>query len=122
MPLGIPFLCLKEDAELASEFLGHDSKGIPYLWGVDQEFIGSPVFHLQRLVATAPNDSARAAADKLLTEEKEAAAKGAQDKFLLAHFHGTGLLGSRHAIQRTVRSRNRSSLNCRKVPPFINCG
>lgn len=87
VPLGIPFLCLKEDAELASEFLGHDSKGIPYLWGVDQEFIGSPVFHLQRLVATAPNDSARAAADKLLTEEKEAAAKGAQDKFLLAHFH-----------------------------------
>src|SRR3982751_419521 len=86
VPLGIPFLCLKEDAELASDFPGHDSKGTPYLWGVDQEFIGSPSFHLRRLVAIAPNESARAKADKLLNEEKEAASKAAQDKFLLARF------------------------------------
>jgi hypothetical protein len=42
VPLGIPFLSLKDDADLASDFLGHDSKGTPYLWGIDQEFIGSP--------------------------------------------------------------------------------
>ena len=61
-------------------------KGTPYLWGVDQEFIGSPVFHLKRLVAIAPNDSARAAAAKLLAEEQEAAATAAQQNFLLSRY------------------------------------
>src|SRR4029077_10084982 len=35
VPLGIPFLSLKDDADLASDFLGEDSRGTPYLWGVD---------------------------------------------------------------------------------------
>ncbi len=83
VPLGIPFLSLKDDAELATDFLGNDSRGRPYLWAVDQEFIGSPSFHLQRLVKIAPNESARAAAEKLLAEEQDALAKGAQDKFLM---------------------------------------
>jgi hypothetical protein len=87
VPLGIPFLALKDDAELAGDFLGQDSKGTPYLWGVDQEFIGSPPFHLHRLVEIAPNDSARATAGKLLAEEKDAANNGAQEKFLMARFH-----------------------------------
>ena len=86
VPLGIPFLSLKDDAELANDFLGVDSKGTPYLWGIDQEFIGSPVFHLQRLVTIAPNETARAAAEKLLAEEKDAAATAAQKRFLLARF------------------------------------
>lgn len=87
VPLGIPFLSLKDDAELASDFLGADSKGTPFLWGIDQEFIGSPTFHLQRLVEIALNDPAREAAGKLLVEEKEATGKAAQDKFLLTRFH-----------------------------------
>jgi hypothetical protein len=86
VPLGIPFLSLKDDAALASGFLGRDANGMPYLWGVDQEFIGSPPFHLKRLVAIAPNETARAAASKLLGEEQDAAAAAAQDKFLLARF------------------------------------
>ena len=85
-PLGIPFLSLKDDAELASDFLGADSKGTPFLWGIDQEFIGSPAIHLKRLTEIAPDDKARAAAEKLLAEEKAAAAKGEQKKFLLARF------------------------------------
>jgi hypothetical protein len=87
VPLGIPFLCLKDDAELASDFLGQDEKGAPFLQGIDQEFIGSPPFHLQRLKAIAPNDSARDAADKLLREETQAAATAAQAGFLLSRFH-----------------------------------
>ncbi len=86
VPMGMPFLCLKDDAELANDFLGVDSKGTPFLWGLDQEFIGSPPFHLKRLKEIAPNESARAAAEKLLAEEKEAADKAAQDKFLLSRF------------------------------------
>src|SRR4051812_14660550 len=87
VPLGIPFLSLKDDAKLASDFLGQDDKRVPYLWGIDQEFIGSPPFHLQRLIAIAPNDSARVAAQKLLDEETDAAAKASQEKFLLVRFH-----------------------------------
>jgi hypothetical protein len=86
VPLGIPFLCLKDDAELASDFLGQDSKGTPFLWGVDQEFIGSPQFHLRRLVEVAPNDAARAAAANVLAEEKEAADKVDQKRFLMTRF------------------------------------
>ena len=86
-PLAIPFLSLKEDDELVSDFLGRDAKGQPWLWGVDQEFIGSPAIHLQTLVTLAPNAGARAHAQQLLAEEKDAAAKGAQDKFLMVRFH-----------------------------------
>lgn len=83
VPLGLPFLSLKEDDELVGDFLGHDAKGTPYLWGVDQEFIGSPIFHLRRLVAIAPNDAARIEAQRLLDTEQDAATKAAQDKFLM---------------------------------------
>jgi hypothetical protein len=54
--------------------------------GVDQEFIGSPPFHLKRLVEIAPNDTAKTAAANLLTEEKEAAEKADQKKFLMTRF------------------------------------
>jgi hypothetical protein len=87
VPLGIPFLSLKDDALLASDFLGADAKGAPYLWGIDQEFIGSPIFHLKRLVAIAPDQPARAAASQLLGEEQDAAATASQQKFLLSRFH-----------------------------------
>jgi hypothetical protein len=87
VPLGIPFLCLKDDAELASDFLGQDAKGTPFLIGVDQEFIGSPTFHLKRLVEIAPNDAARAAATKVLNQEKEATSKADQKNFLMTRFH-----------------------------------
>lgn len=86
VPLGIPFLSLRDDALLASDYLGHDAKGTPYLWGVDQEFIGSPPFHLQRLVALAPNAGARAAAQALLDAERAAAATAAQKDFLLVRY------------------------------------
>lgn len=87
VPLGIPFLDLKDDALLASDFLGEDAKGTPYLWGIDQEFIGSPGFHLKRLVDIAPNDPAHAAASKLLADEQDAASRGEQQNFLLVKFH-----------------------------------
>jgi len=86
VPLGIPFLSLKDDALLASDFLGKDGKGMPYLWGVDQEFIGSPPFHLKRLVALAPDEAARSAARELLDAEQKAAATAAQQDFLLVRY------------------------------------
>lgn len=82
-PMGLPFLSLKEDAELASDFLDRDVSGTPALIGVDQEFIGSPMFHLERLVAIAPSDAARAEAQRLLAAESDATRSAAQDRFLL---------------------------------------
>jgi hypothetical protein len=90
VPLGLPFLSFKDDDILALDFLGRDANGTPYLWGVDQEFIGSPVFHLRRLVALAPNDQARAEANRLLTIETDAAAKADQQKFLLSSMDAKG--------------------------------
>lgn len=86
VPLGIPFLSLRQDAMLAGDFHGHDAKGAPFLCGVDQEFIGSSVFHLERLVALAPNARARTKTGKLLAEERAAAAKADQQHFLLMRF------------------------------------
>jgi hypothetical protein len=86
VPLGIPLLSLKDDAELASDFLGADPKGTPFLIGIDQEFIGSPTFHLKRLVEIASDEKARAAASKLLAEEKDATGKADQKNFFLTRF------------------------------------
>ena len=82
-PMSLPFLALKEDNLLIEDFLGRDAKGTPYIWGVDQEFIGSPVLHLKRLVELAPNKVARSEAQRLYATEQDAAGKGAFDKFFL---------------------------------------
>lgn len=82
-PLGLPFVSLMDDAALAADFLGKDAHGTPFLWGVDQEFIGSPIFHLKTLVELAPNSKAKAEATRLLDAETDAAAKADQQHFLL---------------------------------------
>jgi hypothetical protein len=87
-PMGLPFLSLKEDAELSSDFLAPDVDGTPALIGIDQEFIGAPMFHLERLVALAPRDAARAEAQRLLSAESDAVRNAAQDKFLLTATDG----------------------------------
>jgi hypothetical protein len=85
-PLAFPFLSLKDDAKLASDFLGHDAKGAPYLWGVDQEFILSSSLHLPRLIALAPSESVRNKLAQVLTREKAAVARFDQKNFLLSRY------------------------------------
>jgi hypothetical protein len=88
-PMGFPFLSLKDDALLASDFLGHDSKGIPYLWGVDQEFILSPQILLPRLIALAPNQATHDKLEEMLKDEKAAVVSFDQGKFILSRFTNT---------------------------------
>ncbi len=85
-PMGFPFLSLKDDALLASDFLGHDAKGTPYLWGVDQEFILSPALLLPRLIALAPTPATRAELEQMLKDENAAVASFAQSKFILSRY------------------------------------
>lgn len=73
-PLALPFLNLREDAELADFFLHRGGR----LWGVDQEFIGSPLIHLETLAGLAPGDAAGQKIDALLQAEREAFATGNQ--------------------------------------------
>lgn len=82
-PLAIPFVSLKEDAELAAEFLGADAKGVPYLWGVDQEFVGSPTLLLQRLVEMAPNEKVRTRVALMLSAERMAQQGGELEQLFL---------------------------------------
>jgi len=78
-PLALPFLNLREDAELAKLFL--DKGGL--LWGVDQEFIGSSLVHLETLASLAPDDAVRGKIDALLKAEREAFAPGHQGALFL---------------------------------------
>lgn len=82
-PLAIPFLCMREDAELATDFVGRNSSGVGHLRGIDQEFVGAPALLLKRLIEIAPNAAARDEATRLLAAEMDAQATAAQNKFLL---------------------------------------
>lgn len=70
-PLAIPFLNLKEEAEAAMAFLG-DGK----LWGVDQEFIGSPLIHFEILQTEFGVE--KSPLGDLAQSEREAFASGKQ--------------------------------------------
>ena len=72
-PLAVPFLNLREEAEAARPFAIGGK-----LLGIDQEFIGSTLIHLERLIAEAPSAGARAAAGIWLEKEREAFATGNQ--------------------------------------------
>jgi len=79
-PLALPFLNMREDAELAKYFL--DNRGD--LWGIDQEFIGSSILHLERLEALAQNDAARSFVSELKEAERNAFATGAQGSMFMS--------------------------------------
>ncbi len=81
-PLAVPFLSLKEDAELAAEFVG-PAGAESHLWGVDQEFIGSPTLLLQRLIEQAPSVRARTRVMLMLKAERAAQESGDLDQLLL---------------------------------------
>ena len=78
-PLTLPFLNMREDAELAACIL--ESGGD--IWGIDQEFIGSPIMHLQTLHDRAKGEAAKAKLRELLAAETEAFATGNQGAFFM---------------------------------------
>ncbi len=82
-PLAVPFVSMREDAELAHYFLKNAGRRQDALWGVDQEFVGAPLILLEELAASACNDTARGLAETLLEKEQNAFAAGAQGEMLL---------------------------------------
>lgn len=59
LPFSIPFYNLKEEAEMLSAVLSNRNTDEPLIWGLDQEFAGSPRIHLKQLLKEAPNEAAR---------------------------------------------------------------
>jgi hypothetical protein len=75
-PLAVPFLTMREDAELADYFLKNAPRRRDVLWGVDQEFIGSTLIWLERLQSLGASDEARKLAGDALAAERAAFAAG----------------------------------------------
>lgn len=75
-PLAIPFASMAEDARLADYFVDEALDEADPIWGLDQEFIGAPLLHLQTLVAAAPSPEAAALAKSWLDADRKAFADG----------------------------------------------
>lgn len=75
--LAIPFLNYREEAEVAADFLAGGGK----LWAVDQEFLASPLIHLEWL--RERTDVAAPVLDALLQAERGAFAQGDQSAMLM---------------------------------------
>ena len=78
-PLAAPFINMREDAVLADYFIDRARRRTDAFWGVDQEFIGSPLLHFETLKDMARNEAARAMAESLLASEQDAFSSGRQD-------------------------------------------
>lgn len=72
-PLALPFINLEEDADAATAFAVANR-----LWGVDQEFIGSPMLHLEWLRSLTDDEATLALVGQWLESERAAFATGDQ--------------------------------------------
>ncbi|MEP0391311.1 MAG: hypothetical protein ABJ205_13965 [Erythrobacter sp.] len=78
-PLAIPFLSMREEADVAAQFLGDGQ-----LWGIDQEFIGSPLIHLEWFADRLGGSEAGQELRSWLDTEKSAFATGNQQAIFMA--------------------------------------
>jgi hypothetical protein len=61
-PWAVPFYAWVEETDMAADVVAATPGRTGTLWGLDQEFIGSPAMHLRRLAQLAPRAAARALA------------------------------------------------------------
>lgn len=76
-PWAMPFLSNVEDAKLAAMFSPR------YLWGIDQEFVGSPAILLDLLAERAPDQATKDLLAKWRAGDKAALDAGQFDKIML---------------------------------------
>ncbi|MEM8634229.1 MAG: hypothetical protein AAGF33_04560 [Pseudomonadota bacterium] len=82
-PLAIPFVNTVADAALADYFIDQADLDQDVFWGVDQEFIGSPLMHLESLMELATGFEAEDLVSALLEEERDAFGSGNQEAAFL---------------------------------------
>ena len=74
-PDSIAFFNLKEENELLQNCAHAATKGSFQLWGLDQEFVGSPGYILQLILDTHPGKNAQIATQALVQKNHDAYAK-----------------------------------------------
>lgn len=79
MPYALPFFFWKEETEMLDRVVASMPANRDVVWGLDQEFMMSPTYLLERLAQIAPNQNARSIASRFA----ESSAKG--DKGLIAN-------------------------------------
>jgi len=74
-PASIAFLDMRQENDLAAHCAEVAHRSRFHLWGLDQEFVGSPGWLLDQILATQPGPAASAALKQLKQEEQQAAAR-----------------------------------------------
>ncbi|MBI1399102.1 hypothetical protein [Hyphomonas sp.] len=82
-PLAIPFVNMAEDARLADYFVDEAEDGIDPVRGLDQEFVGAPLVHLQTLSAAAPTHEAASLTQAWRDADHNAFAEGRLDAIMM---------------------------------------
>lgn len=63
-PWSIPFYGWKEEAQMLDDIVGDRNPGEPVIWGLDQEFAGSPRLLLPELVGMISNETGKSVVQK----------------------------------------------------------
>lgn len=77
-PFSLPFFNWIEEGALMATAIDRPGGRGPRLWGLDQEFFFSPVYHFERLRELAPDARARALAQQFCEKTREELARAAQ--------------------------------------------
>ncbi|HYL92626.1 MAG TPA: hypothetical protein VEW69_05660 [Alphaproteobacteria bacterium] len=77
-PLSLAFFNMREENDMLAHCAQGTKTGEFHLWGLDQEFVGSPGFLLNQIIASHPGPKVEAEAKRLLAENDEAYKKAAQ--------------------------------------------
>lgn len=98
-PIAMPFVNMREDAALADYFVD-ESGGIgDPLWGVDQEFIGSPLLHLETLMALSTTEAQATLVQNRLEAEQSAMTSGNLGGLMLMSAQPEDFAGFRAAFE-----------------------
>lgn len=79
-PFSLPFYNWKEEGVLMETALKLPRGKVPTIWGLDQEFFFSPVYHFERLLELAPNAKSKAVVDEYYQKTKVELAKSIETK------------------------------------------
>lgn len=79
-PFSLPFYNWKEEGVLMETALKLPRGKIPTIWGLDQEFFFSPVYHFERLLELAPNAKSKAIVNEYYQKTKVELAKSIETR------------------------------------------
>ena len=93
MQYALPFFFWKEETQMLNSVVASMPANRDVVWGLDQEFMMSPTYLLERLAEIAPSQSARAVASRF----SESSAKGDKDLIANANIGGVWMVASTDA-------------------------